>query len=138
MIIEGKYKIWYQTIDEDGNVTGTGVYHKDYIYLGTADRIARQIFGGVPGIRYRVSIRNPFQKYYSTVECKLCDREFEAEQTASGFDIAASIFAYDYEPDERTEWRATRHDVFRHVCPECFKRFTDLVDTIKKEHSNGL
>lgn len=136
MIIEGRYKIWYQTIDKDGNVTGTGVYHKDYMYLGTASRIARKQFGDVPGIRYRVSIRNPFQKYYRTVECKLCGREFKAEQTASGLDIAANIYASAYGSDERTELRTIRRDVFTYVCPECFKRFTDLIDTIKKEKRN--
>lgn len=69
-----RVKIWYQTYDEKGNVTGTGVYHKDYLNYGTALNIARKRFGDVDNLRYAVGRLNPFEEHSKESVCDICGK----------------------------------------------------------------
>lgn len=77
---ERKFKIWYQTYDENGNVTGTGVYHKEYVYWGTAHNVARKQFGDMKNsglnIRWVIARLNPFVEHFADVVCELCGKTY--------------------------------------------------------------
>lgn len=54
------WKIWYELLDCNGRVYGAGIYYKEYIRKGFAERIAKRLYGDSRKFRYVVSQTNPW------------------------------------------------------------------------------
>lgn len=58
--MDGKWKIWFRSFDDDGSITGAGVMLKEYVRKGNAERVARKYFDGLKSHKWIVSKENPF------------------------------------------------------------------------------
>lgn len=52
----GEWKIRMTYYDQDGNVTGTGVYPRTYLYKTSAIRRAKQLWGDNPAVKWSVHL----------------------------------------------------------------------------------
>lgn len=135
---ERKFKIWYQTRDDEGNVTGTGVYHKEYCYYGTAQRIARQVYGGKKNITYEIGILNPYEKHFEDVVCDICgkthsrsiDPHFGHMRPDHHVSIRSSIIP----SGDGRRWYSRYYD----TCPDCIVKIKNFVDSLKPTVIKGV
>ena len=128
-----KLRIWYQTLDEQGNVAGTGVYHKEYCYWGTAMNVARKLYGGKKNIRYDIAVLNPFEEHVTDVVCDICGKTYTTHVTDGGhvrFDNGIHMHSHDAIPP--IEPRLGRYSQRYSTCPDCIVKIKNFVDSLKE------
>jgi DNA-directed RNA polymerase subunit RPC12/RpoP len=135
-----RYKIWFRTLDENGEVIGEGVYHKSYVHYGNAYNVATKLYGDKTKFRFYICHRNPWLEYEEPYQCMVCGSKFVAPVTADGDPLVASIYTsermwVDNPPPVGNTFRSRGRN-FRHVCPDCFRRVFDLIESIQKEKNN--
>ena len=70
------YRIWYATLDENGNEVSRDVYPKKYKTLSRAWSIALKIFNDRSKYRIRIHKRNPWKVYERVVTCDACGGDY--------------------------------------------------------------
>ena len=127
-----RVKIWYQTYDEQGNVTGTGVYHKDYLNYGTALNIARKQFGYVDNLRYAVGILNPFEEHSKETMCDICGKpHMILVDYASGQGFEENHFYMSSTAIDPEDGRKRFHKGYN-TCPDCIVKIKNFVDSLRE------
>lgn len=129
-----KFKIWYQTFDENGNLTGTGVYHKEYVNYGTAIHRANVIYADMPHVRYEVATLNPFEPHHTICTCDICKRPFETpinptfgRKDRDGISIMSMSGAI---PSNCRSGK-TFHS-YHYACPACITRVHGFIERMKE------
>lgn len=118
-----KYKIYYRQFDENKNVIGEGVYHKEYVYPGNALREARQRYGDRSKFEFSIAPRNPFIEYFKDVTCSICGKTHTIEESVNGLDFDTSIYISTLECGKRSR-------SLRNVCSDCYDKVVDFINTL--------
>lgn len=130
MLNEMKWRIWFEQYDDSGNSVGGGVYFKEYIHYGTAQRIARQRYGDKKHFKYQVAKRNPWVKYPCRATCDICGKEYATEESRDGgFPITSFIDISDRSSDYRN-----RYSVYK-PCPACMATIKGCIENLKASES---
>ena len=137
-----KLRVYWREVDENGNEIKRGVDDREYVNYGSAENRARKLFGscfvrkGESGIEWRVTIRDPWAKYFGECECKVCGQVFMSEEyphTPGYFRDADSVHLY------------TRSDVMKELtdgercpeyngwcCPDCAMKIHKFITGLRK------
>lgn len=127
------YKIYYRQYDEDGNEIGRGAHTKEYKTYGWAAREARLRFGDKgPYFKYRIGVRDPLERYSSTVTCNICGSQYSIEETYSGVALNSYIFIRDRGlkgPEGRNMY---------YPCPECIEKVRNYINILKRGEADPI
>lgn len=137
--VKQKFKIWYQTFDETGNVTGTGVYHKDYLNYGTALNIARKQFGDKNHfIRYTIGMLNPFEEHSKKSVCDICGETHIIPVDPTFGNAFETEHVYISSKTILPEDTRIRFHKGYNICPDCMIKIKNFIDsiTVVKEVTN--
>lgn len=134
----GKWKIYYEQLDENGQVIGRGVYCKDYVNYGNAINVARKRYGDRTKFRYIVARRNPWKEYHATLRCRICKKDYDCAEDCNGSLLKnqrVSITSWDttVTPPKRTR----DNIIFGDVCPECHGKVLAYVKSLMPEDGNA-
>jgi hypothetical protein len=135
---ERKVKIWFQTLDDEGNVIGTGVYHKEYSYYGTAHNMAHKLYGGKKNIKYDIGILNPFVDHFTDAVCDICGETYSQHVDAhfglSRPDHCVSIHSSVIPPEDGRK----RYYKYHHTCPKCIVRINNFVNSLREGNNHDI
>lgn len=128
-----KIKIWFQTKDDHGNVTGTGVYHKEYCNYGNARRVADKVYGDKKNITYDIGILNPYEDHFTDAVCDICgkthsmpvDAHFGLMRPDHNMHIRSSSIP----AEDSRKWFSKSY----HTCPDCIVKIKNFIDSLKEK-----
>lgn len=127
-----KIRIWYQTLDEDGKVIGTGVYHKAYVHMGTAANVAFKQFGGNPRIKYRIAPLNPFETNIDSMVCDICGKSFEVTMDSWGHKNCDTLSICSWSGSIPPDNGRKHFSRYCHTCSDCTVKIKNFVDSLKE------
>lgn len=126
------FRIWFIQYDDDGNEIGRGVYHKSYVYSGTACNKARELYGDRKHFEYRVCVLNPFEDHYTTGKCEICGEEYDVRVHPSGFTVPSHVTVYRSKSDIFKNDSCV-HDFYYECCDSCTNKVKNYIDSLKGE-----
>jgi hypothetical protein len=132
MLNEMKWRIWFEQYDDSGNLIGSGVYHKGYVYWGTAMNMADKLYGDKPNFDYKVATRNPWVEYTCQVTCGVCGKEYTTEESCDG---GYPLTNYIDMRDRSVGLRAGHHNY--KPCPTCMALIKGFIENLKGEVEDG-
>ena len=127
------FRIWYQQLDDKGNVIGTGVYHKTYATHANASRVAGRLYGNKPNIRYDVAVLDPFIDHYQDATCDICGRVYKVSvdpyHALPVIENHLSILSRHAIPSKKPKRYFSKSI---HACDDCILKVKSFVDSIPK------
>lgn len=128
-----KFKIWYQQLDENGEVIGTGVYHKEYVVEGTARNMADRLYGGKRDIIYKIAVINPFIKNYTDAVCDICgciyQMPVDPTYNLPKKENRVTIMSRHAIPTTNQRYWFSKH---MSTCDDCIRKIKSFIDSIPK------
>lgn len=127
-----KFKIWYRTYDEEGNVTGTGVCTREYCHYGTACNVAHKRFGDQKNIDYEVAVLNPFEEHFQDAVCDLCGKTHSRLINATFGRVFEDHYMYITSSAIAPEDGRKRFHKYHRTCPDCIVKIKNFIDSLKE------
>lgn len=135
------YKIYFEQLDENGQVIGRGVYAKEYKLYGRAQRIAHERYGDKTKYRYEVAWRNPYQEYFSDVECCLCGKTVRRQENPWGGFVTGQrirLSKWDSTLPLSQKYGQTLRLPYGDICDDCYDAIMKTVEERRKVNTNDL
>lgn len=135
------YKIYFEQLDENGNVIGRGVYCKEYKNYGNAQRIAKERFGDTTKFRYEINWRNPYKEYFSETVCCLCGTICRRQENSWGGYVTGQrirLSKWDSTLPLSQKYGQTLHLPCGDLCDCCFDAIMKTVNDLRKGNDNDL
>lgn len=136
-------KIYFIEYDKDGNEIRRGVHpKKEYKTYGRAWKVADELYGDRERYEVYIDTREPWGEYHKECTCDICKKTFVCGVDAKGLignirvDIADyrnyTVFRTRKEMRE-SEYLRTKTWHSRTVCPECYEKISNFMDSITVE-----
>ena len=135
------WKIYYEQLDENGNVIGQGVRLNEYITYANACRAARIYYGDPDKFRYEIAWRCPYKEYVREDPCCICGAIVKRPETHEGSimkgkRIRISEFDRTLPLAERYGQRSGLP--IGELCDDCYNAIMKTVNDLKKGNINDL
>ena len=124
------YKIYYEQLDENGEVVMRRVHGTEYFTYGQAERMAEQIYGDPKKFRYEIARYDLENKYVCTDTCIICGEEYTASEDhlgarREGYSVTLTI--WDNTENKKDRWVHTKY-----ICPTCGEQLKKCIEENRK------
>lgn len=129
---ENKLRVYWRKLDENGNEIERGYDGREYTTYGRACNRGYKLFGSkhkVGEFEWRVSWRDPFEKYTCELTCDACGSVYTVDEFTYSNDSFpdTDVFTFRFHEFENKY-------AYRRVCPECARKIYGFISGLREEN----